>query len=174
MTKLITRVFGGVLLVVTGVALAALSSVPYVAEAPGPAIVRLSWRYRIAPTQECRTRTAEELAALPVHMRTPEVCERGIPSYRMSMQIDGDSIFEDVIRPAGAAGDRPLYVHRDLQVNPGVHRIEVRFVPLADGGAEEGGLSFDRSVTISPGEVALVTYDSKADRLELVGPSGGG
>ena len=174
MTSMASRLLGSILLLITAAVMVTLSAVPYDTHDGDLGMVRLSWRYRIAPTQECRTRTADELEALPVHMRTTEVCERGIPSYRMSMQIDGDPVFEDVIRPAGAAGDRPLYVHRDLQVAPGQHRIAVQFAPLSDGGAGKSGLSFDRSVTISPGEVVLVTYDSKADRLELAGSPGGG
>ncbi len=174
MSSVTSKIVGGVLLLETAVVLVLLSALPYDAADEGLGMIRLSWRYRIAPTQECRTRSQEELDALPVHMRTAEVCERGIPSYRMSLQVDGDSIFEDVIRPGGAAGDRPLYVHRDLEVAPGVHTITIRFDPLADGGVGEGGLSFDRTVTISSGEVVLVTYDANADRLELAESSEGG
>jgi len=180
MSDVVSKIVGGVLLLATAVVLVVLSALPYDTADEALGVVRLSWRYRIAPTQDCRVRSQEELDALPVHMRTPEVCDRGIPSYRMSLQVDGDSIFEDVIRPAGAAGDRPLYVHRDLEVAPGDHRIVVHFAPLADGGVEadggvgEDGLSFDRTVTVSPGEVVLITYDANADRLHVVGPSEGG
>jgi len=174
MSSLGSRIAGGALLAATAAAVAVLSALPYDAADEELGMVRLSWRYRIAPTQHCRTRTQEELDALPVHMRTPEVCERGIPSYRMSLWVDGDSVFEDVVRPAGAAGDRPLYVHRDHEVVAGEHRIAVRFAPLADGGVGEAGLSFERTVTIAPGEVVLVTYDPNTDRLEMVDSSEGG
>jgi hypothetical protein len=174
MSDMASKVGGGVLLLVTAVLLVVLSGVPYNLTDGAQGMIRLSWRYRIAATQECRTRTQEELDALPVHMRTPEVCERGIPSYRMSLWVDGNSIFEDVVRPAGAAGDRPLYVHRDHGVPPGEHRIEVRFFPLLGGDVGGGGLSLDRTVTISPGEVVLVTHDPNTDRLEVVdSPEGG-
>ena len=174
MNGVASKIVGGTLLVLTAMALVVLSALPYDAEDPSSGMICLSWRYRISATQECRTRSQQELDALPVHMRTPEVCERRIPTYRMSLEVDGNSVFEDVIRPAGAAGDRPLYVHRDLEVAAGEHRISVRFAPLTDGGIAENELSFDRSVTISPGEVLLVTYDPDQGRLDLVGSTRGG
>lgn len=174
MSDIASKIVGGALILATAVFLVMLSALPYDAADGEQGVVRLSWRYRIAPKRECRMRTQEELDALPVHMRTSEVCQRGIPSYRMSLQVDGEAIFEDVIRPAGAAGDRPLYVHRDLEVAPGEHRIVVRFLPLTDGEVGEGGLSLDRVVAISAGEVLLVTYDANLDRLEMVdSPEGG-
>ena len=61
--------------------LAALSAIPWTPE-PGPeAVVRLSWRARGERVEVCRDLSAEELEALPQHMRRERVCE-GSPNQK--------------------------------------------------------------------------------------------
>src|SRR5262245_28507533 len=108
------------------VALGAVSRISYVAEPNTHALVRLAWRMPGARVRDCRHRTAEEMAKLPVHMREGEVCERRILPYLLTVYLDQsrDSI---MVRASGIHQDRPLYVYREMSVAPGDHRISVVF-----------------------------------------------
>lgn len=157
---------------------AALSRVPYAPPGGDDAVLRLSWRTRGERVRECRRLTAQELAALPVHMRREEVCEGRVLPYVLRVEVDGRAVVHDTVRAAGAREDRPLYVYRELRVPPGPLRLSVRFTredapagaPRAAGelrrAASPARLELSEALHLRPGEVALVTYD--ADRRALV------
>ena len=159
---------------VATVAIGALSQVPYRVEDADQAWIRLSWRARTARIEECRQLTAEEIAELPVHMRREEVCERrGIP-YRLRVALDGTEIEDGLIRGAGARGDRPIYVYRELRTTPGAHRLEITFEPRiepADGGGEMSEsapvapLTLTTDLDLAAGDIALVTRQEGEDGL---------
>ncbi|HEX7091319.1 MAG TPA: hypothetical protein VF192_14350 [Longimicrobiales bacterium] len=133
-----------VAVVVTGMALAALAALsraPYREPGADEAVLRLSWRVRGIRVQECRSLTPEELAALPPHMRRPEVCEGRIAPYRLRVRVDGRVLADTLVHAAGAREDRPVYVFREFRVLPGVHRVDLRFVreAVGQGGGEGGG-----------------------------------
>jgi len=150
-----------VALLMTG-AIGALSQVPYRAESAGQAWIRLSWRVGAPRIEECRTLTTEEMADLPIHMRRDEVCTRtGIP-YRLRIVLNGEGIEETLIRGAGTRGDRPIYVYRELRVEPGGHQLEISLTPEV-GGEDSAGdapveaLELAEDLDLADGEVALIT-----------------
>jgi hypothetical protein len=144
------------------VAIGALSQVPYRAESAGQAWIRLSWRVSAPRIEECRTLTTEELAELPVHMRRDEVCERtGIP-YRLRIVLNGEGVEETMIRGAGTRGDQPIYVYRELRVEPGRQRMEISLTPEAGGDASAGDAAVEtlelvEDLDLADGDVALIT-----------------
>src|SRR5690606_5782376 len=75
------RMSAGRILMVVVVSALATASLGWLARAPyhppgsDTGLLRLSWRLRGEKVESCRPRTQAELDALPVHMRTPEVCE---------------------------------------------------------------------------------------------------
>lgn len=177
--EVLARIAAGALALVAMVAVVGLSRFPYEVESGEDARLRLSWRYR-ATVEECREPSQEELAELPVHMRQEVVCDRRVPPYRLRLRVDGREIADEVIRAAGAQEDRPLYVYREIPLEPGTHRVEVRFHRAAEDGGEapdEDGahdaLDLETTVTLEPREVALVTYVPGDGRLQLVGGGGG-
>ncbi len=148
---------------VATIAIGALSQVPYRVETEDQAWIRLSWRVRTERIEECRTLTAEEIAELPVHMRREEVCEgRGVP-YRLRLALDGIELEDGLIRGAGARGDRPIFVYRELRTRPGSHRLEITFEPELDGA--EGSLRLAADLDLAAGEIALVTRPEGEARL---------
>jgi hypothetical protein len=175
-------------------AIAGLSRVPYAAADGDHALIRFSWRTPGAHVEECRTLSAEERERLPVHMRRDQVCERRMLPYRLLVRIDGATVYDDVVRPAGAREDRPLYVFRELPVGPGEYRVDVLWEqdrpsppaaePAADPADPAGGgrqhvspgsgaprpvperLELAATLRLEPGDVALITYD--VDRHVLV------
>lgn len=171
------RIVGGVLALLLTGAVVGLSRLPYEVESSDAASLRLSWRFR-ATMEECRELSEEELGELPVHMRRPVVCERRVPPHRLRVEVDGRLLLDEVVRSAGAQQDRPLYVFREISVEPGRHRVRVRFERV-DGGGQEGDeedagegpgdedaaagppreLTLETTLDLEPREVGLIGYD---------------
>lgn len=185
MSRPMRRGAGVVVAVAVTVLVGALSRVPYSADAGAGATLRLAWRVVSVRVQVCRHRSPEELAGLPAHMREDEVCERQVLPYRLRLVVDDRLVADDVIHAGGARQDRPLFVFHQLALEPGTHRVTVRFdrqgiAPVeppeehleehGDAGVSPPALTLDTTVSVSPREVLLVTYDSDARRLVVRGP----
>ena len=162
--------------VIVTLAIVALSQVPYTAETDGMALIRLSWRALGERVEECRPLTEEERRGLPQHMQRTEVCEGRIAPYELELVIDGAPAVLDTIRGAGARGNLPLFVYRELRVPPGSHRVEVAFRQLTDSESVDEQpdertapptMGLDVPVQLGPRDVALITYDAEQRRLVL-------
>lgn len=156
------RVLGWVLASAVTLALVGLSHLPYAAGRNGDAEIRLAWRFKSERVRRCRTRTAEELAQLPDYLRQAEDCERGLRPYLLAVSLDGRAASEDTIRARGAEGDRPLFVLRRLEVEPGTHALRVSFTPVGGG---RDTLTLDTTIALGLRRVALVTLDQDQGRL---------
>jgi len=130
-------------------------------------VVRLSWRMRPEHIEHCRDRTQTELGALPVHMRTPRICETRAVPYRLIVMIDGAIADTAIVLPGGAKHDRPLYVFRDWSLVPGRHHVSVTFG--RNDGNSDTVLRFDRELRVFRGKIELITLADDASRLALVG-----
>jgi hypothetical protein len=102
--------------------------------------------------------------------------------YRLVVALDGDSLVDRLVHGAGAREDRPLYVFQDLVVEPGRHRISVRFTLEAPAAQPESDqargdaappatprLALDTTLTLGAMRVLLVTYDEERERLVIRG-----
>lgn len=173
-------------------AIAAGSRFPWTGEGE-TAIVRLSWRARGEKVEECRPLTEREQADLPVHMRRSEICEGRVLPYALRVAIDGKVVVSDMLHGAGAREDRPVYVFREIRVEPGIHSLRIDFERLGPGvavrrearedapGSDEAGedharpeihdapstpsLSLETRIALDPREVVLVTHDPERARL---------
>jgi hypothetical protein len=125
-------------------------------------ILRLSWRMRAPDTgTACRPRTQAELDALPVHMRTPEVCDTQSAVWDLVVRVDSLTADTTRIFQGGARRDRPFFVFRELHLAPGTHHVQLSFGPEKRQTADESAvpLVFDSVLSIGSGEVALVTLE---------------
>jgi hypothetical protein len=181
---------GGVVALAAAGALAFLSEVPHTAQSADQALLRFSWRARGELVRECRRRTPDELANVPVHMRQEEVCARRILPYRLRVTLDGAVAIDELVRAGGAQADRPLFVFRELPLVPGQHRVAITFERERTGeerhdeDAEDQRersaretplrLALEQAITVGPGAIVLVTYDDDRQRLRLLAapPSG--
>ena len=151
---------------------AALSQVPYADPRADSAVVRLSWRARGVLAEECRRPSEEELERLPEHMRREEVCEGRLSPFLLTLRVDGNLMVEDTVHGSGAREDRPIYVFREIEVEVGARRVDVRFDRL-DGRAENvdepapfpARLERSFDLDLEAGQVALITYDEDARAL---------
>ncbi|MBR9988207.1 MAG: hypothetical protein KFH98_00550 [Gemmatimonadetes bacterium] len=135
-----------------------LARAPYQPPGSDSATLRLSWRLRAPVAETCRPRTQAELDALPVHMRTPEVCQSRSAAYDLIVQVDARTADTSRVLQGGAKGDRPLFVLKELSLEPGPHHVRVRFASGAGLPAEESVvLALDTVLHMHAGTVDLVT-----------------
>ncbi len=159
------------------------SRVPYSPGDSDASILRLSWRLRGEKVETCRDRTPAELEALPVHMRTPQVCTGHLVSYLLTLRVDGEVVDTTTFLPAGAKGDRPIFVLHDEPLVPGRRKVRVDFVPVGgdvdndddddddhdnNDDDDRKALRFSGRVNAVPGRIQMITLGSNGDGLVLV------
>lgn len=162
------------------VAIAMTGGVAWLSQAPtdlggNDAVIRLSWRIAGVHVEACRTRTEDELAALPVHMRNPRECTRALAPFALDVTVGGRAVVRDTVFPRGMRGDRPVYVLRDLPAEPGPVALSVRFeAVLAEGAAPPDGVptryAWNGEISLASGDVALLTLDGAGKNLVLRRP----
>ena len=124
----LARIVAAATATAAGLALLAFASAVPVAYHPeDTARLRLSWSARPERIEVCRTVSAEELAEREEHMRQRVECDGRFATYALRVESDGQVIGETVVHGAGLRHDRPLYLLREYDVAPGVHRVRVSF-----------------------------------------------
>lgn len=165
-------------------ATAGLSRIPWSpAGTPAGTVLRLSWRVDGVRLEACRTRTEEELAALPAHMRSPQECTRTRAPFALDVVLRGEAVVRDTVFPGGVRQDRPIYVFRDIAADAGPAALSVRFdavLPEDPQDSTDGARSFEGvrtsygwegDIELTDGEILLVTLDDEGT-LVLKTPSG--
>lgn len=107
--------------------MARASAAPVAVRGAESARLRLSWSARPERIEVCRTLSAEELAQREEHMRQRVECDGRFATYALRIALDERPLYETVVRGAGLRHDRPLYLLRDLDLAPGLHRMKVSF-----------------------------------------------
>jgi len=159
----VRRAAAAVLAVAMASAVAFLSRVPS-EFGRADALIRLSWRAASASVEACRVRSAQELEALPVHMRNPRECIRTPVPFALDVSVGGRAVVRDTVFPKGARGDQPVYVFRNLPVEAGRVALSVRFEPVPPEAADSpdpvsAPVAWEGEVELAAGDVALVTMD---------------
>lgn len=158
-------------------AVVVLGQLPF-GSAGGDAVLRVALRTVQAKVEVCRDLSAEELAALPAHMRRPRDCRELAPDYQLSVRVGDRPLLDERVRPGGLRGDRPLIVDRQLAVAPGRSRLEVRLTPAVDerlrgeldAAAERlPSYTLDRQAEFTADRVTLVVLDDANGRLKVFG-----
>ena len=133
-----------------------LSRAPYDTPGSDAAVLRLSWRFRGEKEEECRPRAQAELDVLPVHMRTPEICEGHLSAYRLNVQIGNRHVASRVFVPQGAKGDRPIFVMQEMNLSSGPQRVRVALDCGWDGEATSHNVIGEITGSETPEEVVLI------------------
>lgn len=150
----------GILLAVAGAAAGVALSKFEVTVAPeDESLVRLSWRAVAERVERCRVPSDAELASVPLHMRQSEICEGRLASFHLVVAIDGETLVDRELRPAGAREDRPTYVLEVLPISPGPHELEVEFSVMSETASPP--LEIAASIHPQPRDVILVTRDER-------------
>lgn len=146
------------------VGLAWLARAPFSPPGGEAAVLRLSWRMTVTAKENCRPRTQAELDALPVHMRTPEVCTRDDASYILVSRIDELPPDTSHLIRGGVKGDRPLFVLEDRTLEPGRHRVRIQ-LERTTAQASELLAAIDSTLMLDAGRVQLISWQEGTDRL---------
>lgn len=125
---------GGVLAAL-GLRWSSVAPWPTRAAAGDVAQVRLSLSARPERVEQCRQLTDDELAKLPAHMRLRTQCEGYSASYRLAIEVNGESLVLDTLRGGGLRHDRPIHVFREYDVPPGEKRLRIDVTRLDEAGA---------------------------------------
>lgn len=154
-----------------------ITMTPY---ASSDAVLRLAWSARPERIEQCRSLTADELAARPQHMRQALQCEGYAATYLLQVRVDGVLVAEQTVHGGGLRRDRRLYVFREVPIPPGTPRIDVRFTRVEAPDPRSSAvvhpefvpprLLLQQQLHLAARHVALVTYD--AERRSLVAVQG--
>lgn len=131
------------------------SAPPYHHLAADRAVVKLSFSHAADRREECRTRSAEELARLAPNMRAPLDCPRARADVRVEVAMDGAVIFSAVERASGLRHDLPATVYRRLEVPAGHHVFHARLADDASGKFRHDG---QVELDLAPGRVLVIDF----------------
>ncbi|MBT5057566.1 MAG: 4Fe-4S binding protein [Gemmatimonadetes bacterium] len=144
----------------------ALSRVP-MGETPTEGVLRIGAQVPGLVIEECRDLSAEELAALPLHMRRPTECEKIAPTYMLTVSVDGVAVLARAIEHAGVHADRPLALDEDITVAPGSHQFAVDLRPQDISLQKAPKLRLATTVDVERSRIYLVGYNHQEKSLEL-------
>ncbi len=133
------------------------SFVPYGRSAPAAPTLVVSFEHAGAVGEITRLLSAEEQAALPVHMRRDRIVERRRAAVRLRIRVDGEVAFAQAYEPAGVWADGVSAGLASLPLSAGAHRVEVALGDSAD--AAEWRYVEEREVTAVPGERRVVLFE---------------
>lgn len=123
----------------------------------GEALIRLSIRVAGQRLQECRQRSAEELARLAPNMRSATDCPRERSPVTVELEMDGRPLYHVVASPKGFSRDLPSTLYRRLPVAAGAHRFVVRLKDRASGGFN---YVQEKSLELRPGASLVIDFDA--------------
>lgn len=136
------------------------SHLPWTPPRPSTPLLAVGFKHPGAVEQACRTRTPEELAALPAHMRQATVCERQRYPVRVEVRVDHEVVASRSYEPGGVWGDGASVGVLEVAVPEGRHQVEVR---LGDTGDPRQWPWRDaREVDFRVGERPAVVFDRVA------------
>ncbi len=119
---------------------------------PDPQLV-VSFKIAGEVTERCRTRTPEELAALPAHKRTPQVCERGRAPVHLRVALGDRVLLDRDYAPSGAFGDGASVAVETLTVPPGRHPVTISI------GSPPAALTAERELDFRLHSRRVVLFD---------------
>lgn len=161
------------------VVLALLSRVTWRSSDPDAAELRLSWRIPAPSYRHCRPPTEAELSGVLPHMRPSEVCTDTAIPFRLTVQLNGDTLYSEPIAKSGPRA-RTITIYKSFPVSPGSYALDVAFLPETQPGIEGGiadaatrntaadspdslqdlAMTLSTRVAVGPREVILVSPDA--------------
>jgi hypothetical protein len=124
----------------------------------GEALVRLSFIHAAQRKEQCRERSAEELAKLAPNMRAALDCPRERANVLVELEIDGRLALRREVAPAGLRKDGAAAVYHRLPVPAGRHRIVARLRDRPGAGFDYAS---EVTLELAPGAALLIDF-SKA------------
>lgn len=176
------RLVAAALAIAALVALALLSRTTWRSSLPDAAELRLSWRIPAPSYSHCRPPTEAELGGVLPHMRPSEVCTDVAIPFRLTVQLNGDTLHSGPVARSGPRA-RTITIYRSFPVSPGSYALDVAFLPETQPGIGRGdvdattGAAASDSVDSSPQDLAMTlstTVFAVAGDVVLVSPDARG
>jgi hypothetical protein len=123
----------------------------------GEALVRVSFIHAAQRKQECRQRSAEELARLAPNMRAALDCPRERADLLVELELDGATVLRREVKPAGFQRDGNAVLYQRLAVPAGRHRIVARLRDRAEG---DFNYVKEQTVELDAGRVLLIDFNA--------------
>ncbi len=121
------------------------------------ALVRVSFIHAAQRKQECRQRSAEELARLAPNMRAALDCPRERADLLVELELDGATVLRREVKPAGFQRDGNAVLYQRLAVPAGRHRIVARLRDRAEG---DFNYVKEQTVELDAGRVLLIDFNA--------------
>jgi len=125
---------------------------------PDETLIKLSFRHAGERVGECRDRTPEELAKLPVYQRkggASKICPRGRADLVVELEMDGKRLLHEVLVPTGLAHSSNANIYRRIPVKAGVHTLKAR---LKDRPGDEFSYVKEEKVDLAPGRILVIDF----------------
>jgi len=133
-------------------------------------VLGVAVRTMAGTVQVCRSLSADEMAALPQHMRRPEVCEAHAVPYRLEVYVDGEPRLDRIYRAAGIRGDRPLTIDERIGVPVGSRAVRIHLAPAeSDGESVQAPPVFtmEREVRFDEGRIRVAWLEGMEGHFEI-------
>lgn len=154
--------WGSVAAVVLGLSALVLagSDAPYSAPSPSTPELVVSFKHPGKVLDQCRRATEAEKAALPVHMRRDEICERGRAKVRVRVTVDGARVVDKTYAAGGIWGDGTSVATETIGVASGSRAIRIALGDTSD--TSEWTYETARVVPFSAAKRVVVLFDKLA------------
>ena len=124
---------------------------------PGQALLKLSFSHPGQLAQDCRKRSAEELAKLPPNMRAPMECPRQRSPVAVELMLDGQILAKRSSAPSGLSHDGASTLYERFAIPAGKHDLSVKF----NDSVRVPGFNYVRQehVEVEPGQVLVIDFN---------------
>ena len=124
---------------------------------PDQALIKLSFSHAGQLAQECRKRSAEELAKLSPNMRAPMECPRERSPVSVELELDGKTLAHRSAPPSGLSRDGASILYERFAVPAGKHEVSVKFNDSVR--VKAFNYSREEHVELRPGQVLVVDFN---------------
>lgn len=121
-------------------------------------LIKVSFRHAGQHIGECRDRTPEEIAKLPVYQRkggADKVCPRERADLLLELEMDGKQLLHEVLRPTGLAHSGNANIYRRIPVKAGVHTLKAR---LKDRPGDDFNYVKEETLTLAAGRILVIDF----------------
>ncbi|MFQ5582054.1 MAG: hypothetical protein ACE5F3_05435 [Mariprofundaceae bacterium] len=141
------------------------SSPAYTFMGSDEALIKLTFSHAGKRKQPCRERSAEELAAMPSHLRKKKDCPRERSPLDVEMKLDGQVIYKATISPSGMSHDLASPVYERIRLPAGEHRLQLR---MRDDIHTEGfNYALDEVVALQSAQILVIDFDSEHGKFQM-------
>lgn len=157
MAKALQYIGHGLFYVVFAAVIGFLSTSPaYTHLSPDETLIKLSFRHAGQLKGECRELTPAELAKLPVYQRKgTTVCPRERADVVVDLEMDGQQLHREVLRPTGWAHSSNSNIYRRIPVKAGLHVLKAS---LRDHAGDDFNYVHEETVNLAPGRILVIDF----------------